>query len=238
MGVDLVESEPVMMERVTLSLDVVAFALTHNGLVMLLIQRRDEPFAGQWALPGAVVRPEEGLDAAAARVLQERTRLRPDGYLEQLYTFGDPGRDPRSRTVSVAYYVLLPQGDHPVAAGRGVADVRWFPTTDLPLPLAFDHQRIAEYALTRLRQKVEYAPLAFAMLPETFTMADLRAVHEAILGEPLHPSNFVRTMLARWDLAPVPGARDRRTRRPARLYRRLQPPTTPSAPQDPPNTAG
>jgi 8-oxo-dGTP diphosphatase len=153
--------------------------------------------------------------------LTERTGVW-GAFLEQLYTFGDPGRDPRGRTVSVAYYALLP-GDPPaLRSGRDVEEAGWHPVTDLP-PLAFDHGQIAEYARWRLAQKVEYTPLAFHILPETFTLADLRRVHESIQGQPFDPSNFNRQMLARWDLAPVPGVRDRRTRRPARLYRYIGP---------------
>jgi 8-oxo-dGTP diphosphatase len=208
------------VERVVLAVDVVCLALRAHGLYVLLGQREDEPFAGYWALPGGVLLPQESLDEAAARLLEERTGLHRAGYLEQLYTFGDVDRDPRGRTVSVAYYLVLPRGEYAIRAGRGMLAVDWHRLDDLPLPtLAFDHAAIVRYARARLSQKIEYTPLAFSILPETFTMGDLRAVHEAVLGQDLHPSNFVRQMMARWDLAPVPGERDRRTRRPARLYR-------------------
>lgn len=206
-----------MVERVVLSLDVACFALHERGLDLVLMRRAEEPFASMWALPGGAAGEDETMDRAAARILEHRTGLGGD-YLEQLYTFGDPGRDPRGRTVSVAYYALLARGEHPVRPGRGAAEVAWFPVADLP-PLAFDHAIIAAYAYQRLQQKITYAPLAFRVLPDAFTMRDLRLVHEAILGRPLHPSNFVRQMSARWDLAPVVGSRDRRSRRPARLFR-------------------
>ena len=218
-----------MIERVALAVDVACFALAGGQLRLLLVRRADEPFAGLWALPGGAVRADEPLDTAAARILAERTGVGEAGpggsaagdtYLEQLYTFGEPGRDPRGRTVSVAYYALLPGGEWPPAAGRGVGVAAWRPTDQLP-PLAFDHGRIAAYARWRLAQKVTYTPLAFQVLPEQFTLGDLRAVHEAIEGRSYDPSNFQRQMLARWELAPVPGARDRRTRRPARVYRYL-----------------
>jgi 8-oxo-dGTP diphosphatase len=207
-----------MIERVALAVDVACFALAAGRLELLLVRRDQPPFAGAWALPGGVVRADEPLDAAARRVLAERTGLVADtAYLEQLYTFGDPGRDPRGRTVSVAHYALLASAP-PARRGRGVGALAWRPIDLLP-ELAFDHGRIAAYARWRLAQKITYAPLAFQVLPESFTLGDLRAVHEAIEGRVYDPSNFARQMLARWDLAPLPGARDRRTRRPARLYR-------------------
>jgi 8-oxo-dGTP diphosphatase len=207
------------IDRVAVSVDVACFALRDGVLALLLVQRQAEPFAGSWALPGGVVQGREALDAAAGRILAERTGLTV-AYLEQLYTFGDPDRDPRGRTLSVAYYALLPlAAEVAPQPGRGVEALRWAPVDDLP-PLAFDHARIAAYARQRLAQKVAYAPLAFLLLPEQFTMADLRHVHEAIEGRPYtHLSNFQTLMRARWDLLRVPGALDRRTKRPAQLYR-------------------
>lgn len=216
--------------RVALSADVACFSVRDGELSVLLMQRRDPPFAGCWALPGALVGVEEGLNAAARRVLAERTGLRV-AYLEQLYTFGDPGRDPRGRTVTVAHYALLPLGDHPVRPGRGAGAVDWWPARRLP-DLAFDHGRIAAYAVWRLSQKIEYAPLAFRVLPETFTMGDLRMLHEAVLGRQLHPSNFTDQMLRRWDhLTAVPGVRETGAPgRPARRYRYTGPAEIPGPP--------
>jgi 8-oxo-dGTP diphosphatase len=220
---------PPDIQRVALAVDVVCFALREGELELLLVQRTAEPFAGAWALPGGVVGTDEALEVAAARILAERTGVW-GAFLEQLYTFGDPGRDPRGRTVSVAYYALLP-GDPPAPrTGRGVRAAAWHPIAAGLPPLAFDHGRIAEYARSRLRQKLDYTPLAFHILPETFTLGDLRRVHESIHDQPFDPSNFNRQMLARWDLAPVPGVRDRRTRRPARLYRYIGPRQIPGPP--------
>jgi 8-oxo-dGTP diphosphatase len=204
------------MDQAVLAVDLVCFALTEGELKVLLVRRVGEPFAGWWALPGGVVGREEALGRAAARILLQRTGLEA-AYLEQLYTFGDPGRDPRGRTVSVAYFALLPDEPRP-RLGREVAEAAWQPFATLP-ELAFDHRRIAGYARWRLAQKITYTPLAFQVLPESFTLGGLRAVHEAIAGQRYNPSNFARQMLARWDLAPVPGAKDRGTRRPARLFR-------------------
>jgi len=218
----------VQVDRFALSVDVVCFNIVDGDLHILLMLRNDEPFKGVWALPGGIVHPDEGLDDAGARILEERTGVH-DVFMEQLYTFGRPNRDPRGRTVSVAYVALLPLGDYTLHAGRGASDVAWHPLAHLPT-LAFDHAEISRYGRLRLALKIDYAPLAFNVLPETFTMGDLRAIHESILDRPLHPSNFVRQMLARWDLAPVTGTKDRRTRRPARLYRYIGPRAIPGAP--------
>ena len=222
--------EPV--SRVAVSVDVVCWTLSPPGeLHALVVHRTEEPFAGCWALPGGVVRDGEELDAAARRVLRERTGIDLDGdYLEQLYTFGAPQRDPRGRTISVAYYALLREPPVTVAPGRGVDAAEWRSPDDLP-PLAFDHGRIVTYARDRLSQKIAYAPLAFRVLPVEFTMGDLRTVYEAIEGKPMHPSNFERQMLSRWGLSRVHGALDRRTRRPARLYRYTGPTGIPGPPE-------
>lgn len=225
---------PVRRELI-LTVDIACFALVERDLQILLVRRLDEPFAGAWALPGGPVALDEPLDDAAQRILIETTGLW-GLYLEQLYTFGDPGRDPRGRAISVAHYAILPPGAagsrprNVTRPGRGVADAAWYPVESLPGALAFDHGRIAAYARWRLAQKILYTPLAFYLLPDSFTMADLRGVYEAVVGERYDPSNFARQMLARWDLAPVPGTRDRRSRRPARLFRYIGPREIPGGP--------
>jgi ADP-ribose pyrophosphatase YjhB (NUDIX family) len=233
------------IERAAVSVDVVCFALAGESLTLLLVQRADPPFAGSWALPGGAVLVGESLHAAATRLLAERSGVR-DAYLEQLYTFGDPDRDPRGRTLSVAYVGLLPASPPPTASsgrgvqvsrpapvrpGRGVHDAAWFAVDDLP-GLAFDHARIAAYARQRLSQKLTYTPLAFHVLPPTFTLGDLRTLHEAVDDRQYDPSNFQKQMLARWDLAPISGEKDRRTRRPARLYRYIGPRRIAGPPED------
>ena len=218
------------LERAVLAVDVACFSLQDGKLDLLLVRRSDDPFAGAWALPGAAVGLDEPLDDAARRALVDRTGI-GDAYLEQLYTFGEPGRDPRGRTVSVAYFAILPVRPEDLRTGRGVDAATWRPARDL-LPLAFDHGRIAHYALWRLVQKMEHTPLGFHLLPEQFTLGDLRTLHETILDRRFDPSNFNRQALARWDLAPVPGQRDRRTRRPARLYRYIGARDVPGTPPD------
>jgi 8-oxo-dGTP diphosphatase len=226
-----------MRRELFLTVDIACFALAERELRILLVRRNEEPFSGAWSLPGGEVAPEEPLDDAAQRVLSETTGLW-GVFLEQLYTFGDPGRDPRGRAISVSYNAILPSGvpatrqRAATRLGRSIDEAAWFPIERLPGPLAFDHGRIASYARWRLAQKILYTPLAFFLLPESFTMADLRAVHEAVTGEQYDPSNFSRQMLARWDLSPVPGSRDRRARRPARLFHYIGPREITGGPSD------
>lgn len=221
------------IDRVAVSVDVACFALRDGALRLLLVRRQAEPFADYWALPGGIVQPREPLAEAARRILAERTGLAV-AYLEQLYTFGDPDRDPRGRTLSVAHLALLPpdataDGAQP---GRAVGALAWADLDALP-PLAFDHGRIVAYARRRLAQKLSYSPLAFYLLPEQFTLADLRRVHEAIEGRRYtHLSNFQTLMRARWDLLRVPGALDRRSKRPAQRYRYGGPLEVPGGPDE------
>jgi 8-oxo-dGTP diphosphatase len=180
-----------------------------------LVRRLREPGLGRWALPGGWLPVHESLDAAAGRTLAETTGLSPR-YLEQLYTFGDPDRSSGERVVSVVYWALV----HSDEVERAVSDenVRWFDEDDLP-DLAFDHAAIIDYALRRLRTKLEYSGIAHALLGETFTMAELRGVHEAVLRKRLDPANFRRTMEASGTLVDT-GRRLAGTRhRPPALYR-------------------
>ncbi len=197
------------------AVDMVIFTVGGDDLAVLLVRRRGEPFAGRWAIPGGFVEEDESLDAAAARELREETGV-ADVYLEQLYTFGEPHRDPRGRVISVAYYALL---RHPPAATAGddAADARWFPLRGLP-PLAFDHAEILDYALSRLRAKVEYTNIVYSLLPDLFTLTELQRVYEIILGRALDKRNF-RKKIGSLDLVePTGGVRRDGAHRPARLY--------------------
>ncbi|GAA2028400.1 NUDIX domain-containing protein [Agromyces tropicus] len=180
-----------------------------------LVRRLREPGLGRWALPGGWLPVHEALDDAAARTLRETTGLVPR-YLEQLYTFGDPDRSPGERVVSVVYWALV----HSAEVERAVSDenVCWFDEDALP-ELAFDHDAILDYALRRLRTKLEYSRIAHALLGEVFTMAELRRVHEAVLRRRLDPANFRRTIEASGTLIDT-GERLAGTRhRPPALYR-------------------
>ncbi len=189
-----------------------------------LVRRTREPFAERWALPGGWVTPDERLSAAARRTLEETTGLRPS-YLEQLYTFGAPRRSPTGRVVSVVYTALVRA---PEAADVEVGEnVRWAPADALAETvgdLAFDHAEIVDYALWRLRTKVSYAAIAQHLLGELFTLAELRHVHEAVLGKPLDPANFRRTAVASGSVEPTEHVQTGAAHRPARLYRAVLPP--------------
>lgn len=172
--------------------DVVIFTLRNDDLQVLLIKRSAAPYTGRWAIPGGFVQQNEPLEKAARRKLEEETGVR-DVYLEQLYTFGDPRRDPRGWVITVAYFALMP-APLAVEAGSGAVDVRWWSMYDLPL-LAFDHAKILEYALTRLRYKLEYTAVGFQLLPDTFTLSELQKAYEIILGVRLDKRNFRRKIL-------------------------------------------
>ena len=205
---------------VRLAVSTVIFALRpdHTEQPVLwtpLVRRTREPYRGLWALPGGWLPPNEELEAASARTLRATTGLAPK-YLEQLYTFGDVDRSPGARVISVVYWALV-QSDEAARATAG-PNVRWVPADTLP-SLAFDHNRIVEYALWRLRTKVEYAEIAHAFLGETFTLAELREVYEAVLRRPLDPANFRRTMIASGRLRETGERVAGAPHRPPKLYR-------------------
>jgi len=203
------------------STDVVLFTIRQDKLMLLLIKRRGEPFAGSWALPGGFLEIGEDLEACAARELEEETGLR-DIYLEQLYTFGKPDRDPRERVISVAYYALVPSDKLEPRAASDAADTGWFARDDLP-SLAFDHDRIIALAHRRLVAKLDYSTIAFQFLPGTFTLSEAQRVYEILLNAPLDKRNF-RKRLRALDLLQETGKLRRAgNHRPAREYRLRQP---------------
>ncbi|AGL19795.1 NUDIX domain-containing protein [Actinoplanes sp. N902-109] len=184
---------------VAVTVDVVALTIRAGRLHVLLVERGAHPFAGWRALPGGFVQ-DETLDAAALRELAEETGLRPgEGaldrvHLEQLRTYGNPGRDPRLRVISVAYLAFAPSLPDP-QAGTDAADAAWVPVDEAG-ELAFDHATILADGLDRARAKLEYTPLATAFVEDEFTIADLRAVYAAVWGEDLHAGNFHRKVLS------------------------------------------
>jgi len=214
---DQVHYDASQYERPSVTVDVVIFTLRENRLHVLLVQRKNWPYAGQWAIPGGFVEMDESLEEAARRELAEETGLDdPDVYLEQLYTFGDPDRDPRTRVITVAYFALVGADLLQVQAGSDAAAADWFPAYDPPT-LAFDHGDILDYAICRLRYKLEYKAVAFQLLPETFTLTELQEAYENILGEELDKRNFRRKVLAADILEETPHLRSG-GHRPARLY--------------------
>jgi 8-oxo-dGTP diphosphatase len=195
-----------------LSADTIVFRLEGRTLQALLVRRPVAPFAGARALPGGFVRDGESLEDAAARVLETETGLR-DVYLEQLYTFGDPARDPRGRVVTVAYIALVRPGGPAPREGA-----EWVGMTGLPA-LAFDHRPILDYALQRLRYKLEYTPVGFRLLPEEFSLSQVQTAYEAILGRALDKRNFRKKLLSLKVLKPLARTARDGAHRPARLYR-------------------
>jgi 8-oxo-dGTP diphosphatase len=213
------------------TVDLVVLTIRQGDLTVLLIRRGAEPFLGQLALPGGFVRPDESLDAAANRELLEETGLdlsrarhghdaTEQVHLEQLASFGDPGRDPRLRVVTVAYLALAPELPAP-RAGSDAAGASWLPADDISEKLAFDHDRILADGLERARAKLEYAPLATAFCPAEFTVGQLRRVYETVWGTTIDPRNFHRKVTGTPGFLEPAGRTTEGDRgRPAQLYRR------------------
>jgi 8-oxo-dGTP diphosphatase len=199
----------------SVTVDMVIITLRGEELQVLLVKRDVAPYKSRWAIPGGFVQINESLEAAARRELREETGV-IDVYLEQLYTFGNPGRDPRGRVISVAYIALVP-APLAVEAGSDAREARWWPLSHLPA-LAFDHDKILQYALTRLRYKIEYSAVGFRLLPEHFTLSELQRAYEVILGEPLDKRNFRRRIVQAEIIEPTDDLRSGEGR-PARLYR-------------------
>ena len=199
-----------------MTVDIVIFTLREGSLQVLLVKRGVPPFEGQYAIPGGFIRGDESLEEAALRELHEETGMR-NVFLEQLYTFGDPKRDPRGRVITVAYYALIASDKLSLVAGADAAEAQWFPASGVP-PLAFDHKSILDYALERLRNKLEYTTVGFQLLAEKFTLGELQAVYEAILGRPLDKRNFRRKLALLGILKPLREWR-RTGRKPAQLFR-------------------
>lgn len=197
------------------AVDIVIFTIQAGVLNVLLVKRKIPPFQGQYAIPGGFVLDGEDLDEAALRELREETGV-ADVYLEQLYSFGSPGRDPRGRVISIAYFALI-SADRQLRAGSDAAEASWWPVRQLPA-LAFDHAEILRYALERLGNKLEYTTVGFQLLPEKFTLTQLQEVYEAILEKKLDKRNFRRKMSLLKILKPLKEYQHN-GRRPAQLFK-------------------
>jgi 8-oxo-dGTP diphosphatase len=221
-------------ERPSVAVDVSLLSVQGDKLVTWLVRRKDHPQRGRWSLPGGFVGMKESLHEAAARVLAQKSGIERV-YLEQLFTFGAPERDPRTRVISVAYFALVDvarleaeahtRGDDVCIAAL---DVPWAEETggavdvqrdERPLKLAFDHAEQLGMAVKRMRGKLAYAPVGYQLLPEHFTLRDLQTVHETVLGRSLNKDSFRRKMLASGDLEATGDYQSQVDHRPAELYR-------------------
>jgi 8-oxo-dGTP diphosphatase len=199
------------------TVDGVVFGFDEADLKLLLIQRKIEPFKGAWALPGGFVLPTEDLEAAVRRELADETGI-TRLYLEQLFTFGEPKRDPRERVISVAYYALVKLADHQLRAASDALDVAWFPVAELP-KLAFDHEKIVDVALRRLKAKVRYEPIGFELLADKFTLGELQRLYEAVLEQSVDKRNFRKKILGTELLDPLDEYQQDVAHRAAQYYR-------------------
>ena len=198
------------------AVDLAIFTVQEGRLELLLIRMKREPYTGKWAMPGGRIRGDETVEQAATRELHEKAGIK-DVYLEQLYTFSEPSRDPGARCISVAHMALI-RGDVPLRTTDKYSGIGWFPVTRLP-PLAFDHKEIAAYAIKRLRAKLEWSDVARNLLDKTFTLGELQRLYEAILGKPLDARNFQRRVQQIGLVEDTGRIRTGQAYRPARLFR-------------------
>lgn len=227
----LARYRPEQYPRPAVAVDIAILTLLDVDLKVLLVRRDEHPFKGKWALPGGFVRvgdtradQGEDLDEAAARELAEETGLpRGAAYLEQLAAFGKAGRDPRMRVISVAYFALVRPTLAPlVRAGGDVSQAGWFSVAEVAKrELAFDHAQMLEAAVARVRARIDDSAIAFELVPDTFSIAELRAVHEALKGEKQDAGNFRKRFLRMVDdglIEPAPGKRVTASK-PAKVFR-------------------
>lgn len=181
-------------QNIKVAVDAVVFGYdAARGLQLLLIRRNVMPFKDQWALPGGLVHDDESLEDAVHRELQEETGI-SISYLEQLYSFGKPGRDPRNRVISITYYGLVKPGGQQLSASTDAAEARWFPFDALPA-LAFDHAEIIDVARERLRGKITYEPIGFELLDEKFPFSDLEKLYQTVIGRSIDRRNFKKKIM-------------------------------------------
>lgn len=196
--------------------DVAIFTVQNNNLYLLLIKMKKKPYKGLWALPGGLVGSKESIDKAAFRHLNIKTGVK-DAYLEQLYTFGKVSRDPFGRVVSVAYMALIPSDGLKLKTTDEYLDVKWYKVKNLP-KLAYDHREIVDYAILRLKAKLEYSNVVYSLLPDEFTLSNLQEVYEIILDKELDKRNFRKKILALGILQDIKKKKGGSPSRPANLY--------------------
>ena len=204
-------------QNIKLAVDAVVFGYEDSKISVLLIRRKYDPFKGNWAIPGGFVKDDESLEAAVERELSEETGIQIN-YLEQLYSYGDPDRDPRGRVVSVAYFGLIRPNAFKIMAATDAEQVQWFNIDELP-ELAFDHQKILDAAIKRLQGKITYEPIGFELLDNKFPFSDLEKLYTTVLGRPIDRRNFRKKILAINVLDELDEKSTKGTGRPANLFR-------------------
>lgn len=204
-------------QKLSVTVDILLFTVLNGELKILLIKRNLTPFKGSWALPGGFVRQGESLDEAAKRELEEEGNVK-DIYLEQLYTFGEPKRDPRFRVITVTYLALADSSNWSIHSGGDAVEATLHPFNKLP-SLAFDHRKIIDYGLERLKAKVTYSNVVMGLLPDHFTLTDLQKKHEIILGYQIDKRNFRKKMLASGLIEATGEKSDGKAHRPAAYYK-------------------
>lgn len=206
-----------------LATDIVVFTIRQEMLHVLLVKPKHDRFQESWALPGGLVKPSEEIEEAALRYLQGVAGSRGN-YFEQLYTFGRLDRDPNGRIVSVTYFALMPEAVKAVAGPGSNSGLLWYPVDQLP-PLAYDHGEMVDFAVERLRGKVSYSNIIYGLLPDEFSLGELQAAYEVVLGRRLDKRNFRKKIIGLNLLIKTERKRAGRANRPAALYRFQQ--TTP-----------
>lgn len=178
-----------IIQNIKVAVDAVVFGYSNEaGVSVLLIKRNIEPYKGVWAIPGGLVKNDESLETAVTRELEEESGVKIS-YLEQLYTFGKPNRDPRNRVISVTYFALVKPSDFQLNADTDASDAQWFSIKDLP-PLAFDHDEILKIAIKRLQSKITYEPIGFELLNKKFAFSELEKLYTTLLDRPIDRRNF------------------------------------------------
>ena len=181
-------------EKPSVTADIVIFTIKDNDLKVLLVKRKIAPFKDTWALPGGFVRIDESLEDAAKRELEEETGVK-DVYLEQLYSFGNPKRDPRGRVITIAYMALVNSENIKLKATTDVSDAQWFSIKKIP-QLAFDHKKILDYSLKRLKWKFEYTTVAFSLLPKKFAISQIQKIYETVFNKNFDKRNFAKKIVS------------------------------------------
>jgi 8-oxo-dGTP diphosphatase len=203
-------------EQPGITVDLAIFTVNKSKLKVLLTKRAEEPYLGEWSMPGGFLRKDESIEHAAQRVLTEKTGVQ-DVYIEQLYTFGEPQRDPRSRVITVAYIALIPWEHLNQPASEKISDLSWASVDSLP-KLAFDHKAILNYAIKRLRAKTSYSNIVYGLLPKKFRLSELQSMYEIIINDKLDKRNFRKRMLATGLLQETGKKIQTGAHRPALLY--------------------